>query len=176
MITYALSPTQAGALAARGRLLLRRRQITVHQAALLDAMLWTARRPGSGVLTASFKVLARLAGQGRSTVAAGIAALEKLGFIKRIKRRARVFWGASVASRQIANAYVLRADDTESSNQTANRKQKNSTYLVEIPFPAQQSAQAALAARRKALEQEWRDRPAKSFATPVTPPKGRLKA
>jgi DNA-binding MarR family transcriptional regulator len=57
----------------------------VHQAALLEAMLWTARRPGSVILTASFKALARLAGQGRSTATAGIAVLERLGFIQRIR-------------------------------------------------------------------------------------------
>jgi hypothetical protein len=154
MMTYALSPSQAGQLAARGRVLLRRRQITVHQAALLDAMLWGARRPGSGILTASLKVLARLAGQGRSTVAEGIKRLAELGLISKIKRRARVVWGGSVASRQIANAYVLRAEDTESGCRTAKIKPQTITYILESPGSAQQAAQEALAARRRQVERD----------------------
>jgi hypothetical protein len=150
-MTYALSPSQAGQLAARGRVLLRRRQITVHQAALLDAMLWGARRPGSAMLTASLKVLARLAGQGRSTVAEGIKRLAEL-------------WGGSVASRQIANAYVLRADDTESSNRTAEIKPQTIISILESPGPAQRAAQDSLAARRRQVEGDLlRNRRGKSF-------------
>ena len=128
-MTYALSPSQAGQLAARGRVLLRRRQMTVHQAAVLDAMLWTARRPGSGILTASLKVLARLAGQGRSTVACGIKRLAELGFIQKINRRVRVAWGGSVASRVVANAYVFRADDTEFGCRTALVKHQENCIM-----------------------------------------------
>lgn len=143
-MTYALSPSQAGQLAARGRMLLRRRQITVHQAALLDAMLWSARRPGSAMLTASLKVLARLAGQGRSTVAEGIKRLAELGLISKIRRRARVVWGGSVASRQIANAYVLWAEDTESGKRTAEIKPQNIIYEVRTPSTAQRAAAETL--------------------------------
>src|ERR1700712_6023183 len=88
----ALSPYQAGAIAQRGRYLLRRRLITAHQLVLLDAMLWAARKPGSATLTASLRVLAKLAGQARSTVTEGIQALEKLGLVQRIRRRVRVAW------------------------------------------------------------------------------------
>jgi hypothetical protein len=151
-MTYALSPSQAGQLAARGRVLLRRRQITTHQAALLDAMLWSARRPGSAMLTASLKVLARLAGQGRSTVAEGIKRLAELGLISKIRRRARVVWGGSVASRQIANAYVLRAEDTESGGRPAEIKPQTIISILESPGPAQRAAQEALAARRRQIE------------------------
>ena len=59
-------------------------------------MLWSARQPGSGVLCASLKALARLAGQGRSTAAEGIKRLEELGLIQKIRRRVRVAWGGSV--------------------------------------------------------------------------------
>ena len=45
------------------------------------------------MLTASLKVLARLAGQGRSTVAEGIKRLAELGLISKIRRRVRVVWG-----------------------------------------------------------------------------------
>lgn len=144
MMTYALSPSQAGQLAARGRVLLRRRQITVHQAALLEAMLWSARRPGSGLLTASFNLLARLAGQGRSTVAEGIKRLAELGLIQKIKRRVRVAWGGSVASRVVANAYRLLAPDTESGSQAAGIKPQNIIYEVRPPTTGQRAAAEAL--------------------------------
>ena len=157
-MTYALSPSQAGQLAARGRVLLRRRQITVHQAALLDAMLWGARRPGSAMLTASLKVLARLAGQGRSTVAEGIKRLAELGLISKIRRRARVVWGGSVASRQIANAYVLRAENTESGKRTAEIKPQTIISVLETSSTAQRAAQDALARRRTAFENALRGR------------------
>jgi len=153
-MTYALSPSQAGQLAARGRVLLRRRQITVHQAALLDAMLWGARRPGSAMLTASLQVLARLAGQGRSTVAEGIKRLAELGLIQKIKRRVRVAWGGSVASRVVANAYRLLVTDTESSRQTA-REQTSIISIMETPSLEQRVAAKLLENRRKQLEARW---------------------
>lgn len=153
-MTYALSPSQAGLLAARGRVLLRQHQITTHQAALLDAMLWSARRPGSAMLTASLKVLARLAGQGRSTVAEGIKRLAELGLISKIRRRVRVAWGGSIASRQIANAYVLRAEDTESGKQTAKIKPQVIISILSNPGPTQRAAQEALAARRRQIEED----------------------
>lgn len=152
-MTYALSPSQAGQLAARGRILLRRRQITAHQAALLDAMLWSARRPGSAILTASLKVLAKLAGQGRSTVAEGIKRLAELGLISKIRRRVRVVWGGSIASRQIANAYVLRAEDTESGNRITDIKPQTIISVLANPDPTQRAAQEALATRRRQVEE-----------------------
>ena len=106
--------------------------------------LWSARHPGSGMLTASLKVLARLAGQGRSTVAEGIKRLAELGLISKIKRRVRVIWGGSVASRQIANAYVLRPESTESGKRTAEKKPQNILYEVMPPTTVQKAAAEAL--------------------------------
>lgn len=157
MTTYALSASQAGALATRVRLLRRQRALTAHQAALLDVMLWSARRPGSGVLTASLQVLARLAGQGRSTVAEGIKRLAELGLIQKIRRRVRVAWGGSVASRVVANAYRLLAPDTESGSQTA-REQTSIISIMETPSVEQKAAQEALAQRRRHFEEECRSR------------------
>jgi len=145
-----LSPAQAGAIATRGRLLLRRGAITAHQYALLDVMLWVARRPGSAMLIASLTVLARLSGQARSTVAIGLRRLEELGLIQRIRRRVRVAWGGSIASRVVANAYRLIVTDTESGGR-ATQETPDSITVVEA-----QSA-AALGARR-ALEEVARRR------------------
>jgi DNA-binding MarR family transcriptional regulator len=57
--------------------------LSQHQYGLLDCMLWQARKPGSGFLAASLAVLARLAGQARSTATEGIRRLEELGLLRR---------------------------------------------------------------------------------------------
>jgi DNA-binding Lrp family transcriptional regulator len=147
-----LSPAQAGQIATQGRRMLRRRAITAHQYALLDVVLWAARRPGSAVLTASYKVLARLAGQARSTVAEGIRRLEELGLLQRVRRRIRVAWlGAAVASRQLANAYRLVPPDTESATRPV-REQPLIISVVEAPDADRQTALHALDKVRRARE------------------------
>ena len=151
MTAYTLSGREAGAIATRVRLLRRQRLLTAHQAALADVMLWSARRPGSGLLTASLAVLARLAGQARSTVAEGIDALERIGILTRIRRRIRIAWIAgATASRQVANSYVLKAPDTGSAGRSAS-KQPLIISVVEAPITALRAAQEALkeVARRR---------------------------
>jgi hypothetical protein len=106
------------------------------------------------MLTASLQVLARLAGQGRSTVAEGIKRLAELGLIQKIKRRVRVAWGGSVASRVVANAYRLLVTDTESSRQTA-REQTSIISIMETPSLEQRVAAKLLENRRKQLEARW---------------------
>jgi DNA-binding Lrp family transcriptional regulator len=156
MHAYSLSGPQAGQIATRARQLLRRCLLTPHQYALLDTVLWAARRPGSATLIASFKVLARLAGQGRSTVAEGIRRLEELGLVKRIRRRVRVAWiGGGQASRQVANAYRLLLPDTESGSRPA-KEQPLLITILETPAGAVRVAAEALAQRRRAIEEDWR--------------------
>ena len=148
----ALSGSQAGAIAMRGRQLLRRRMITSCQYALLDTVLWAARKPGSATLIASLATLARLAGQARSTVAEGVAALERLGLLQRVRRRVRVAWiGAGQASRQVANLYRLMPPDTGSDGRSAS-KQSLILSMVEAPIATVRAAQEALreVARRRA--------------------------
>ena len=152
MHAYSLSGPQAGQIATHARQLLRRRLLTPHQYALLDTVLWAARRPGSATLIASLKVLARLAGQGRSTVADGIRRLEELGLVQRVRRRARVAWiGGGQASRQVANLYRLMPPDTESGVRTA-KEQTLIISILETPIGAQRAAQEALkeVARKRA--------------------------
>jgi hypothetical protein len=164
MYAYSLSGPQAGQIAARARHLLQRRLLTPHQYALLDTVLWAARKPGSATLIASLKALARLAGQGRSTVAEGIGRLEELGLLQRIRRRVRVPWiGGGQASRQVANAYRLLPLDTESNRQPA-REQTLRISVIESPVGTAKAAQAALAERRRTVEEALRYRPRYSIA------------
>jgi hypothetical protein len=150
MHAYSLSGPEAGAIATRGRLLLRRGAITAHQYALLDTILWGARRPGSATLIASLGTLARLAGQARSTATEGIRRLEELGLLQRIRRRVRVAWAGSIASRVVSNAYRLLAPGTETDRRSA-REQPLIISMVEVPIEAVREAQNALkdVARRR---------------------------
>ncbi len=154
MHAHTLTPTQAGILAARVRSLRSKRLLTAHQAALADVLLWSARRPGSGLLMASLSTLARLAGQARSTATEGIRRLEELGLIQRIRRRVRVAWGGSIASRVVANAYRIVPADTETGGRPA-REKPLVISIVETPGRAVEEAQEALrrvaAARLAAL-------------------------
>jgi hypothetical protein len=148
MQVYSLSGPQAGAIATRGRQLLRRGLITHAQHSLLDTILWAARRPGSATLIASLEMLARLAGQARSTATGGIRRLEDLGVLQRIRRRIRVAWAAgAVASRIVANAYRLMTPDTEADHRSG-REQPLIISVVAAPNCAVRAAQEALENRR----------------------------
>ena len=157
MHAYPLSAYEAGQLARHGRQLLRRRLITPHQWALLDTMLWTARKPGSATLIASMAVLARLAGIARCTALEGLAVLERLGLIQRVRRRVLVAWiGGAQASRQVANAYRLLVPITEAARPPAREEPLRILSMTEPPTGAVRAAQAALDARRRAIEERMR--------------------
>lgn len=103
-----ISANQAGAIARRGRKLLRRGEITHREAALLDCLLWSCRKPGQGAVSVPITTLCRLARVCRETVVAGLRRLAELGVLRIVKRRFRVAWfGRAVASRQAVSAYVL---------------------------------------------------------------------
>jgi hypothetical protein len=126
-----MTPAQAGALMRRGRKLLRAGRLTPHQFTLLDCLVWSCRSPGSSRLTVSFTRMAKLAGQARATAIGGIATLERLGVLSRIKRRVRVVWGGGIASRQATNIYVLNPPDTEDAGQPALRGQEKKSRGIE---------------------------------------------
>lgn len=80
-------------------------------------MLWRLRRPGRWDLAAPYTSIARLAGVCRDTAINSVRKLTEIGLIMVTKRRVLVQWGRGggrVASRQIANAYVFKAIETES--------------------------------------------------------------
>ncbi len=109
-------------------------------------------------VNASLKVLGRLAGQGRSTVADGVRRLEALGLVKRVRRRVRVAWvRGGQASRQIANAYRLLVPDTESGTRPA-REQPLIISVIEAPNAAVRAAAEALAERRRRVEEALKAR------------------
>jgi hypothetical protein len=100
-----LSPTQAAAIAKQGRQLLQAGELTHHQYSLLDALLWRCRKHGQAAACASYSGLARLTHMATDTVWRGLARLEQLGLIRKVKRRVRVAW----TSRQATSLYIFRA-------------------------------------------------------------------
>jgi hypothetical protein len=156
-----LTPAQAGDIAKRSRRFLRRGKLTHEEFTLLDTILWSCRRPGSGVVVVSYSALQKLARLSRQTIANGIQALEACRILTKVKRRVRVVWHqGGQQSRQATNAYVLHppadpwAGHSESAGQTVPREIEI-THRVEAPPAAVAAAQEALARRRRSLEEQW---------------------
>jgi hypothetical protein len=118
---HRLSLAEAKSVAKRGRRLLRAGRITAKTYVVLDCLLWSCRNPVTGVISVSYTGLQRLCHCARETVASALRALGSLGVLTKVKRRVRVRWGGSVASRQATNAYVLHPC-TESSAATVIQK------------------------------------------------------
>lgn len=140
-----MTPKQAGEIAARARKLLRAGKLTHRQFALLDALLWSGRRPGSWDAVASYTALQRLAHQARSTVADGLRTLARLGLLTIIKRRFRCGW----ASRQGTSTYRFAPAASESSRAPVIQEIGIS---IEAPLPGPD----LLAQRRAWWESQWR--------------------
>jgi hypothetical protein len=159
-----LTPAECGAIAKRGRKLLRRGLLTHRQLVLLDALVWSCRSPATGALVVSYSVLQRLTHMARETVARGLHRLEELGLLSRIKRRIRESWhNGGTRTRQAMNAYLLHppADHSESSGATVD-PQLEILYVQMPTSAAQKSAQEALRRVRNAAEKRllalWKDR------------------
>jgi hypothetical protein len=156
-----LSPAHAGAIAKRSRRLLRRGKLTHRQFALLDTLLWSCRRPGSGVAVASYSALQKLVRIARETLAEGLRQLEALGLLSKVKRRVRVAWhNGGQQSQQAMNAYVLHApaDTSAEHSEFAGRTVPTEieiTHRVEPSPAAVAAAREALARRRRSLEEQW---------------------
>jgi hypothetical protein len=151
MHTEFLSGQHAGAIAKRARQLVQDGQITHHQLALLEVLLWRCRRHGQAAACASYSALQRLGHMARETVWAGLARLEELGIVQRIKRRVRVPWLGRNASRQATNCYIFRAPETGFAGRTVHREIE--ILVPERPSKEVLNAQRALARARAVMEQ-----------------------
>jgi hypothetical protein len=140
-----MTPTQAGAYAHRLRVLLRAGEITHHQYALADCLLWSCRRPGAAQTSVSYSRLSRLAHLARATVAAGLRRLEALGLLRKTKRRLRVRWALGVASRQATNLYELIVQPgTEFTPRPVLREQENPSLPTVVTRPPDHPLEIAL--------------------------------
>jgi hypothetical protein len=150
-----LSPAQASDIARRGRQLLQAGEITHHQLCLLDALLWRCRKHGQAAACASYSGLQRLCRMATDTVWRGLARLEQLGLIRKVKRRVRVAW----TSRQATSIYIFSGGKpvpcdrfappaTDSDERSALRE-----IVIQRAQEGTQEAQRALAEVRRQMEQ-----------------------
>ena len=159
-----LTPAECGAIAKRGRKLLRRGLLTYRQLVLLDALLWSCRSPATGALVVSYTALQRLAHMARETVASGLHRLEQLGLLSRIKRRIREAWhNGGVRTRQATSAYLLHPPISHSEFSAATVNQELELLYIRLPTSTEQkAAQEALKQVRVAAEKRllatWQNR------------------
>jgi hypothetical protein len=165
-----LSPTQAADIARRGRRLLQDGSLTHHQFCLLETLLWRSRRHGQDAACASYSALQRLTHMARDTVWTGLARLEQLGLIRKVRRRVRVGWATRTAtsiyvfaggiSRHYGAKFPLLA--SESGDRTPLREIPKKEAPEKEALAAQRALAGGsvgpdlLAARRAQLEARWR--------------------
>ena len=140
-----LTSADAGAIAGRARKLLRAGEITHHQLALIDALLWTCRRAGIATARVSYSQLQVAAHLARSTIAAGLKALERLGLIQRTRHRV-VATGANGGRvwRQLSNVYRLVVNPREFVARADSKTQDSFKVLELVSYDEVRAAQEAL--------------------------------
>ncbi len=156
---------EAATIAYRARKLLKSGQITHHQFCVLDALLYGERRKNDAKVIIAYSRIQRIAHVCRDTVAKAIARLQEVGLFRVEKRRLLVLWtNGGKAWRQLANAYVFASPHRES----VSRGEKiQSTKILVLPpetLPPAGSAQEALAAVARRMEERLR-RPRERIGT-----------
>jgi helix-turn-helix protein len=118
-----LSPNHAKRIAAYARGLRELRLLTPHDFAVLDAMLWTLRKPGEAELEPKYADIARKAGVSRDTAINAVKKLVQFGLITKAKQWVIVQWGRArrnLAARQRPNLYVFTSFPLESAPPAAS--------------------------------------------------------
>jgi hypothetical protein len=118
-----LSPNHAKRIAAYARGLRELRLLTPHDFAVLDAMLWTLRKPGEAVLEPKYADIARKAGVKRDAAISAVKKLVQFGLLTKTKQWVIVQWGrarGNLTARQRPNLYVFTAFPLESAVPSAS--------------------------------------------------------
>ena len=145
-----MSPSQAAHIAKRARKLLRSGELTHHQIAVLDSLLWDLRKHGSDKVTATYRGLQKMARVCRQTVAEAIAAFVRLGLLRKFKMKVLVLWANGGRKwQQQPNSYQFCCESTERTEYPKDR------ILIlnsadDADAKAAQQGLAAIAARRAA--------------------------
>ena len=155
---HRLTPAEAGAIATRGRKLLRLRLMTRRDLVLLDALLWTCRTAGQATARVSYGQIQAATRMARATVAAALTALERLGLVQRQRHRVlAVSPAGGRVWRQLTSSYrLLLAEHREFSGRTDSKVQDHILVVEAVPGRAVRQAQEALkrvAARMLARQQ-----------------------
>jgi hypothetical protein len=144
-----LSPSSAAYISKRARRLLRNGDLTHHQIAVLDAMLWDARRPGADRVVVSYSGLQKLARVCRQTIADAVAAFERLGLVRKLKRKVLVLWNNGGRKwQQRANEYAFCCGSTEPTEYTKQVIQISILQPAAIEAKAAREGLASIAAAR----------------------------
>ena len=157
-----MTDADAGRIAGRARALLRLGEITRAQYALLDALLWTCRRRGQAVTRAAYSWLQTVVHAARSTIAAGLAALERVGLIARARSRVLAI-GANGGRiwKQLPNSYRFASNGgkplpARGSDRRPDSKPQDHTHCVEASSTVQVDAREALKRARDRFIQRQR--------------------
>jgi hypothetical protein len=149
------SPSAAAFIAKRARKALRAGELTPHHFAVLETLLWDARKPGSDRAVASLGWLQKLARVCRQTAVDAIKAGVRLGLLRKIKHKTLTLWANGGRQwRQRPNEYVFHCESTA---QTEYPKQVIQILSVEVSSAEIAAAQAALASRQRMMGRKFAD-------------------
>lgn len=156
-----LSATDAGMVASRARKLLAKGMLTHRQYALLDCLLWNCRAPGKATTRVSYSILQERAHQARSTVAAGLEVLLKLGLIQRTRNRILITGqNGGRVWKQLTNVYrlIMRSErefDGRTDSKTPEVTSLGSTVLNKAVEEAQQALRRIADHRAAQRAADW---------------------
>ena len=102
-----MSPTQAANTMRAARNLVASGQLKAAQLAVLDYLLWRARRPGTREACVSLTTMQRNLHLRRAALVEAVAVLEGHGLLVKLRTRARVLWRGMWAWRQATNRYLF---------------------------------------------------------------------
>jgi len=135
-----LSPNHAKRIAAYARGLRELRLLTPHDFAVLDAMLWTLRKPGEAELEPAYADIARKAGVKRDTAISAVKKLVQFGLLTKAKQWVIVQWGrarGNLTARQRPNLYVFTSFPLESAVPSASTEMDILVSRVERQITAE---------------------------------------
>ena len=141
-----LSATSAGTIASRARKLLAKGRLTHRQYALIDCLLWSCRTSGKATARVSYSILQERAHQARSTVAAGLEVLLKLGLIHCTRNRILITGqNGGRVWKQLTNAYrLIVRSEREFDGRTDSKTPEITSFGSTLPNKAVEVAQQAL--------------------------------
>lgn len=145
-----MSPSQASYISKRNRKALGAGLLTPHQFAVLEVLLWEARPRGCDRVAAAYSWLEKLACVCRQTVVDAIKAGERLGLVRKVKRKVLALWSNGGRQwLQRPNEYVFCC---ESAGQAESPKKVIQILTVEANGAEIRAAQAAMAARVRVIQ------------------------
>lgn len=149
-----MTPSQAGDLMRCCRAAVARGVIAAEVTAVLDYLLFLARKPGQDRCQASLSTMQRNLHLRRQKLIDAIRRLEQLGVLRKVKTRVRVAWQGLFASRQGTNIYVFTkpvAAATEFRGRTTIREEEKRRLLGGAKIVGESGLEHALSRLGRAM-------------------------